>query len=94
MTSRQNRALLTVLNGMITASETALQHPLPGSDRELLTDICLHFLESAIPKFVRGSKEHGGLLTDRPAMPELGDELIDAIMYHSAARKQLSALSR
>jgi len=47
------------------------------------------FVEKAVDKFVRGQKEHGGIIYERPMLPELKKELIDSIFYLAGAQKRL-----
>jgi len=62
-----------------------------GTDsREFLIDTLSNFCSKAIEKFIKGQKEHEGIIYDRPMLPELEKELIDSIFYLAGAQKRLA----
>lgn len=40
-----------------------------------------NFVKSAITKFIKGQKEHGGDLSDRNLSAEIDNEIIDLVIY-------------
>lgn len=52
---------------------------------KFLEDALRRFCAKAVPKFIRGQKEHGGFIADRPMLPELENELVDAWDYTCGA---------
>lgn len=52
------------------------------------------FMEKASAKYDSGQKEHGGILTDRNCMDEMGHEIIDLWHYYSAERIRQEAKDR
>lgn len=53
--------------------------------KKTLQDFCTR----AVSKYIAGSKEHGGKITDRDCLKEMHDEIIDLMFYHAGVVKQL-----
>lgn len=92
MNPRDQKLFLRIINDHISDAEKTLQHQLPAHDREILISICERFVFDAIAKYVRGSKEHGGCVTDHPALPELGNEILDLVIYFHAHKLQMKGM--
>ncbi len=59
---------------------------------EKIRDYALSRFNSLAPaKYDRGQQEHGGLITDRPMLQSLEEEIIDAFFYIQALRLKLNA---
>jgi len=82
------RSMATV----VAAAEERHQFALLESDREVLHNALVEFVNRAADKFVLGAKKHGGSITSRPALPELSDELVDAWMYRTALKFMMKGL--
>lgn len=82
-----------ILN-MILRDEERLDAMLDTDTRQWLADTLVSFTTRAIPKFLKGHKEHGGSIFDRDLQLELENEHIDSLMYMSAMRRKadLSAI--
>jgi len=57
---------------------------IPPKSRLLLQDILSKFCQDVTAKYIKGQKEHGGLVTDRDCREELKAELLDAVVYFYA----------
>lgn len=76
------------MNITFNDAEQKLFDSLKDKSKEFLHKRLTEFCEKSLIKFCAGEKEHGGLITDRPALPELKAELIDAWMYAGALEEQ------
>lgn len=92
MANKSQRAVLHYISGAITAAEEKHKVTLPGVDHELLTNLLLETVDLMVDKFVAGSAKHGGNLSTRNNITELHMELLDALVYHAALRRQLSTM--
>lgn len=94
MNIRDQKLLARIIFDHIDDIETNINFKLPTADRELLVSLCINFIHMAVPKFVKGSKEHGNTLVSRPALPELQNEILDAYIYLQAALIQLKDICK
>jgi len=89
---KSQRNILTYINGEIERNEKEKSTHLGQRDREVLVSVCVETVDKLCSKFVAGSVKHGGSVLDRPALPELEMELLDAIVYFKAAKLQLTKM--
>jgi hypothetical protein len=81
--------LILQVERLVKQKEDQVGHTLPKKDFEFLQDTLLRTVDGMAEKFVRGSKEHGGCITDRPALPELVNEMYDGMFYAAAVQRQM-----
>ena len=48
------------------------------------------FVEKAVDKFVRGQREHSGIIYERPMLKELENEQIDSVFYLAGLKERLA----
>jgi len=76
------QALTIRVNEEIARTESStVKHPMTAEDKQQLIDSTYQFVLAAIPKYIAGKHEHGGLLGTRDSKLDLKQELIDAWFY-------------
>lgn len=68
-------------------ANVSVKHPMTEADKQQLIDSVYKFVVFAIPKYIAGKHEHGGLLGQRDSRLDLVNELIDAWFYAMTLKK-------
>ena len=59
-----------------------------------LAEIQEDFIKASNAKYRRGQAEHGGNLWERPVVTDLGDEIIDLVIYYHTVRNRINSIPR
>ncbi len=66
------------------------EEPLNDIKKEQLAAWLADFTTKAVSKYIKGQLEHGGNITDRDLIAEMGNEIIDQFFYLSALKQKLA----
>lgn len=66
----------------------------PPESKEFLIRTLTTLNKISVEKFLKGQKEHGGLITDRDCEYELNMEIIDLIFYFYGLKVKIDELHR
>ena len=69
------------LHIVVDVDHNSWSNVLTHNDKIFIYESLETFNKLFIDKFIKGKQEHGGEITDRPLLPELEKELIDAWAY-------------
>lgn len=76
------------LDIVLTLREQEEFNELTDKSKEFILDNLKDFSTRAIRKFMKGQKEHGGFIADRPMLDEIENEVIDQFWYLKAAKER------